>query len=562
MRKVIMVAAGLGLLAVTAGRVRAERLAGRREVHAAAPASTAATRLAAEPASRASDQLTGQAAPASPARDQGATPALQAPPAPAVPAVTIHSTPSAAATNPPDPPAQAQAPAPSHPAPVDPNRQPPATAEGKPSPSIRISYDQGLRFTTEDGRFSLRIAGGLQFRYTFVAYDHAVSGNDTDYSNFYLRRARIWFDGQVYDPRLTYYVHLQLEPASAVNVHDAWINYAVRPLFQVGLGRNKIAYGLEMMYTGFGNDMIDRSIFSGESDISTGSLSKWPGGGTQNFTVSASEQPNTGFPVGALNLYRSQGVQVGGRNGDKGRVFEYQVGLWNGRDTRGLSNVETGHLVSARAGFYPSGWINWAFAGDAANTQRVRVGFLASAYNDRGPHTLNAAGQAVPRYNSSDSGVDLAGMVRYRGFSTDVEWERETYDITDASAPARDFDRQGWRIQTGYFVKPGVFEVVGRYAAVQRLMNPTVDKVRASGLGFAKVLNSSGVFQDAAERQLGELTFGVCWYLLRGVHQHKIMADYSRLARDFAGFVSGASLAGSPPEQQDERVRAMVQVRF
>jgi hypothetical protein len=290
-------------------------------------------------------------------------------------------------------------------------------------------------------------------------------------------------------------------------------------------------------------------------------LSKYPGGGTQNFSTSG-EQANTGYPVGGSNLFRSQGVQVSGRNGDRGRVFEYQVGLWNGRNTRGGSNTDSRHLVSARVGFYPNGWINWLFAGDVADTTSFRVGFLASIYNDRTLRTLNAAGQGVPRYGASDTGYNVAAMIRYRGFSTDIERDRESYEIEDTTAAARDFDRQGWRIQAGYFIKPKVVELVGRYAALQRLMNPTVAKVMASGLGFARVKSSSGVFQDAAEHEIRELTFGVSWFLSGAAHQHKVMMDCSHLTRDFSGFVSGTSLAGRVPDQKDDRVRAMVQLKF
>lgn len=449
-------------------------------------------------------------------------------------------------------------------APADPKAQAPAPAAKKPNPNglTKNTYGQGFRFTTDDGRFSLRIMGAVQFRYDFVKYDHEVSGNDVNYSNFFMRRARVWFDGNAYNTKFTYLLHIQLEPASAVNLHDAWVNYAIKPMFQVGAGRNKIGYGLEFLNSGFGNNMIERSILSGETDINAGGgFSKYPGGGTQSFATSG-EQANTGFPVGGFNLFRSQGVQVSGRNGDKGQVFEYQVGLWNGRDTKGLSNPDDKHLVSGRVGYYPRGWINWLFAGDVADTKTFQVGFIGSAYNDKSLHTLNAAGGAVPRYEASDTGYNVAAMIRYRGFSTDAEFDHESYSIDDATAAATDFARQGWRIQSGYFIKPRVVEIVGRYAAVQRLKDPTVAQVVASGLGYAKILNSSGVFTNAAEHEIKEMTIGLSWYLSGAASQHKIMVDYSHLVRDFSGFVSGTTLAGTVPDQKDDRVRVMVQLKF
>jgi hypothetical protein len=241
--------------------------------------------------------------------------------------------------------------------PAEPKKEEPKKEEPKkPNPNAltKNSYGGGFRLGSENGRFMLRIFAAAQFRYTYMTYDDEVNGNSEDYSNFFMRRARLWWDGHAYSPKFTYYFHLQMEPASAVNLHDAWINYAFDPMFQVGAGRNKIAYGLEFVNSGFGNNFIDRSIFSGETDISGGGgISRWPGGGTESFNVST-DDASTGFPTGGLILFRSQGIQLSGRNGDKGRVFEYQAGLWNGRNTKGASNPDTGHLYSIRAGFHPN----------------------------------------------------------------------------------------------------------------------------------------------------------------------------------------------------------------
>jgi hypothetical protein len=442
----------------------------------------------------------------------------------------------------------------------------PAAATAKPvSPTAltKNSYGGGFRMTTENGKYSMRIMAAAQFRYTYMNYDDRVSGNTEDYSNFYMRRARVWFDGHAYDPKFTYYIHVQLEPMSAVNLHDAWINYALKPMFQIGLGRNKIAYGLEFVNSGFGNNMVERSIYSGETDINAGGgLSKWPGGGNEGFPLSG-EDANTGYQVGGLQLFRSQGVQLSGRNKDTGGVFEYQVGVWQGRNTKGASNFGTDHLYSARVGFYPNGFINWLFAGDNADTKSFKTGFVFSAYNDTRIKKTNAAGTAVPQYEGKDTGYTLSLMARYRGFSLDADYGWEQYDMQDSTVVGdKEFDRNGWRAQVGYFVKPKLVEVVGRYAYVTRLADPTIEATKNSGLGFVKVKNSSGVLQDAMEKSLQEYTFGVNYYLSGAAQQHKVFADYSHLTRQFAGFVSGNTVTGGVSDQGDDRVRLMLQMKF
>ena len=440
-----------------------------------------------------------------------------------------------------------------------------AKPAAKPNPNAltKNQYGGGFRFTSDDNRFSLRFMGAAQFRYTYMMYDDNVNGNSVDYSNFFMRRARLWFDGHAYNPKFTYSFHIQLEPMSAVNLHDAWINYAFRPMFQIGAGRNKISYGLEFVNSGFGNNFIDRSIFSGETDISSGGgNSRWPGGGNEGFNVST-EDANTGYPVAGLILFRSQGIQISGKSGEKGRVFEYQAGIWQGRNTKGASNPDTGHLYSIRAGFYPNGAINWLFAGDTANTQTFQTGFIASAYVDTNSRKVNYAGTATPIYDTTDGGFDLAFLARYKGFSADIEWAAETYELEDAALVGpNEFDRNGWRAQFGYFLKPKLVEAVARYAEHTRLEDPTFLSVRNSGLGFAKVKNSNGVFTDAAEKKLSEITVGLNYYLSGAAHQHKVSVDYSRMNRTFAGFVAGTSLAGSVPDQKDDRVRAMLQLKF
>lgn len=96
-------------------------------------------------------------------------------------------------------------------------------AEENAANSILAKYDQGFRFTTRDGNFALRLNGYLQARYSYVDYDPAVRYNQQDYSNFYLRRARLFFSGHTGTPRLTYLFHVQLEPSQGLSANDLWL---------------------------------------------------------------------------------------------------------------------------------------------------------------------------------------------------------------------------------------------------------------------------------------------------------------------------------------------------
>jgi phosphate-selective porin len=144
---------------------------------------------------------------------------------------------------------------------------------------VAETYDLGFKLTTADERFSLRLWGALQLRYTYLDYDERVEGNETNYSNFYMRRARVWFAGNAFDKRFTYYLHIQLEPSNGVNLHDAWLEYNFDDLLILGAGRNKIPYGVEFINSGFGLQFVERSVFSGETDIDA------PGGPSTRVVV-------------------------------------------------------------------------------------------------------------------------------------------------------------------------------------------------------------------------------------------------------------------------------------
>jgi len=113
-------------------------------------------------------------------------------------------------------------------------------AEDKINP-LRVFYDQGFRFGSAGDAFSLRINGLLQIRYSYVDYDPAIRYNQEDYSNFFVRRARLYFSGHAGNPRFTYFVHVQLEPSQGLNSNDLWVEYSFSDMLRLGAGRNKVA---------------------------------------------------------------------------------------------------------------------------------------------------------------------------------------------------------------------------------------------------------------------------------------------------------------------------------
>jgi hypothetical protein len=433
---------------------------------------------------------------------------------------------------------------------------PPVAAEDgdKPANPILASYDQGFRFTTADNAFALRLNGLLQVRWSYVDYDPETRYNQEDYSSFYIRRARLYFTGHAGSPRLTYFIHLQLEPSNDVNAHDLWVEYEFSDLLRLGVGRNKIGYGLEMLNSGSALGMVDRSIMYGETDIDLGNTGqpgpRFPGGGTARFGLSSIAP--TGFATGGLNLYRSQGLQLQGLRGSSDtRTFEYQVGVWQGRSTTGFSNLGDGHLATLRAGYYPWGFIDWRVVGDVEGAERFKLGVVGSVYRDT----------TVQPVEYLDEGANLAVLARWRGWSLDAEWGVESFEPESTDDT---YERAGWRVSLGWFVVPAKWEVRARFAEVERLEDPTYRRAVDSGLGIPEVADGEG-WTPALEARMTEVSVAASVFIPRW--RNRLIVDLSRLTREFAAD-SGAVVDGEPapiakaPDQVDYRIRAMVQLAF
>jgi len=419
---------------------------------------------------------------------------------------------------------------------------------------LRVFYDQGFRLGSPDDDFSLRINGLLQVRYSYVDYDPMIRFNQEDYSNFFVRRARLYFSGNAGSPRFTYFLHVQLEPNQAINANDLWIEYEFSDMLRFGAGRNKISYGLEFMNSGSALGMVERSLMYGETDIDLGSVTnqgpRYPGGGTERFGLSW--YAYTGFATGGMTLYRSQGIQLRGHKGsDSTATFEYQVGVWQGRSTTSLSNGGNGHLLAVRVGYHPWGFVDWRVVGDVSYTSRFKLGVIGSIYTNSSEST----------FGFDENGYNLAAVALYRGWSVDAEWGSESYDFVDFED---NFDRQGWRVAVGWYVIPRKLELRIRRAAITRLKDPTFQTANESGLGTVQVQEGEG-WVPAIEAEISETSAAVS-YRLPG-WRNKLALDVSRLERSFAAD-SDAILNGTPtpiakaPDQIDYRVRAMVQLVF
>ena len=246
-----------------------------------------------------------------------------------------------------------------------------------------------------------------------------IEGNEVNYSNFYLRRARVWLAGNAFDPRFTYFIHIQLEPTATVNLHDCWLEYTFSDLVILGAGRNKIPYGLEFLNSGFGLQFVERSVFSGETDIDIGQGPTYPGGGTARFGLRARGADR-------LRHRRHEPVPVAGRF----RCAACEAALTGPPSSTRSACGRVGApsacptwttAICSRCGSAttPGGGSTPGSSRTSRRRRGWRLGVLGSAYANS-----NISGGA---YN--ESGYNLAVVNRYRGLSIDAEWGTEHFDF-------------------------------------------------------------------------------------------------------------------------------------
>ncbi|WP_257288132.1 OprO/OprP family phosphate-selective porin [Endozoicomonas sp. SESOKO2] len=103
----------------------------------------------------------------------------------------------------------------------------------------------GLALKTEDGAFSFKVSGKLQWDYASLDDLYvADSGNDAEARKGYIRRAEIGFSGKAYSD-WKYKLKLKTKSDDSIELDDAKISYVGFKPVEVTLGRWGRDYGLE-----------------------------------------------------------------------------------------------------------------------------------------------------------------------------------------------------------------------------------------------------------------------------------------------------------------------------
>lgn len=353
----------------------------------------------------------------------------------------------------------------------------------KDAPLNIIWRDGKTRFTLGSG-FYMEISNRVQVRYSHEMPDERVKlpGTESagdDKGSFRIRRAKFKIEGWFYQPYLQYELQMNWPALTGSNLgaflEDANINWDLtkgRKRLMVRFGQFKVPFGLQELISSGSQQFVDRSLAS---------IAHFRG--------------------------RDAGVSAWGVLGNN--RLEYRAGIFNGNGLTRTLNDNDKFQTNARVTFQPSGAVPLGIWGSGAHMTESDMDSRAL-----GRPVFTVSG-AFEQNDLSFASTDLAANIKstlwtvdtlykYKGFFATGSYTRGLRRPQDSSIP--EFDTYGWFLQGGYFLKPDIWEVAGRYGE----------------------LDPSDLFADTVK----EVGGAVSYYYNK--HNLKVQADFRRISTEAA----------------------------
>ena len=341
----------------------------------------------------------------------------------------------------------------------------------------KLGYKKGFYFETNDKKFSMKINGRLQFRYSYEDRDNVHDTDEQqDDSSFRLRRARVKFSGNAYE-HFKYKIELALastgtvDGSKAAELYDFYASWNKNKALSVQFGQWKVPWNRQRVVSSQNLQLIDRASSQDE------------------FTMD-----------------RQIGVMLHGKLFNK--KFEYYTGVFNGNARNQSSNGNNENLFIARATWNPFGAYGKGigevesdinFSEKPIAHLSAAIAYDGAADREKFDSTtidLDApVGTGVTLKEVNKTSVVAEYGLKYRGFSTNAEayWRRFD-DIRanniDSVGSGVIIDR-GFFVQGGYFIMPKKLEVAGRYSLVDFDDERDEDAVRETTLGLSWFINET-----------------------------------------------------------------------
>lgn len=334
-----------------------------------------------------------------------------------------------------------------------------------------FKWSNGFKLDSPDGDFKLKFGGRVQADYTFVSADDSLEG-DTEGDGFEFRRARLFFEGTVYD-RVEFKAQYDFAGGEAA-AKDLYVGI-VNDWGTVRFGHFKEYFSLEELTSSKYLAFLERAM-----------------------------------PVEAFAPSRNSGVGVHGHRGDR---LNWGLGYFYDADDFGESVDEDNTNVTGRVAFRP--------VFDDGGERMLHVGLSATRKDTGSTFRFRARPEAHLSGRFIDTGNFTAERATILGFelagATGPFWFAGEYISADIDAPgAGDPSFGGYYVQAGYFLtgehrkyKPseGVFD--------RQKPKSVFGKNGGKGAWEIAVRYSSLDLTDKgiAGGEQDDLTLGLNWYL-------------------------------------------------
>lgn len=312
------------------------------------------------------------------------------------------------------------------------------------------SHSGSFSLATPDGRFSLKLYGYGQMRYTLTDKDGA-----TNESNFSVQRARLGVTGNAFDPRLAYKLYLNVYSGKAgadVALFDLYADYVPSSRLGIKVGQYKVPYALQWNISAANLQFVERTTVDG------------------NFRFD-----------------RDTGISI---HGQAIPALRYDLGVFNGEGTN-QSNPDTGHLWVARLMLSPLGKYDMAESDQGSSAAPQLLLGLGGAFDDNvATHSRsNLNGRLDPAALGESDVTSLNAFAAFRshGASAQVEAHRRRINPVGPGISAE--TALGLMAQGGYFVVPGRLELAARYEYFDPDRDASGDLVREGGLAIGRFLS-------------------------------------------------------------------------
>jgi hypothetical protein len=306
------------------------------------------------------------------------------------------------------------------------------------------SYDENLRYRSEDGNFELDLVNRVQGRLSADNPEIGDSGRA-----FELNRYRLMFTGRAFQD-WKFLLQSDLATGSRSDdetdsnlLLDASVTFARKRLAQVWVGQGKVGFGRQFLIDSGNLQFVDRSIV------------------TERFVPG-----------------RDVGVALIGEN--EAGTYGYSVGLYNGNGINEAPDESSADFLSvARLVVMPLGPMPEVETDPGWRSRpepRLSIGVAGVTT------TIGDGSFEEERINTGS----LEFAFRVRGFTMVGEFFTESRN-TLTGPPAVEEDTDGWYAQAGYAFPVGkgaMFEIAGRYAEILLDAADSDETETGGALGF------------------------------------------------------------------------------